>query len=48
MTVCECFCLQAATICGVVTMAAFFAKVSDSSLGGTYMALLNTVAQFGV
>lgn len=30
-----------------VSIMAFFAKISDSSVGGTYMTLLNTVANFG-
>ena len=30
-----------------VSMMAFFAKVSDPAIGGTYMTLLNTVANLG-
>lgn len=30
-----------------VSIMAFNAKVSDSSVGGTYMTLLNTVSNFG-
>lgn len=30
-----------------VSIMAFFAKVSDSSVGGTYMTLLNTVTNLG-
>lgn len=30
-----------------VSIMAFFAKISDSSVGGTYMTLLNTVSNFG-
>lgn len=33
--------------CMFVAIMAFFAKISDSSVGGTYMTLLNTVANFG-
>lgn len=30
-----------------VSIMAFFAKISDSSVGGTYMTLLNTVTNLG-
>jgi Acetyl-coenzyme A transporter 1 len=30
-----------------VPLMAFFAKVSDPAIGGTYMTLLNTVCNFG-
>merc|ERR1712194_214170 len=30
-----------------VSQASFFAKVSDPAMGGTYMTLLNTLANFG-
>lgn len=30
-----------------VSVMAFFAKVSDSAVGGTYMTLLNTLANLG-
>ncbi|XP_005088825.1 acetyl-coenzyme A transporter 1 [Aplysia californica] len=38
---------QVAVYCMFVSQMAFHAKISDPSIGGTYMTLLNTVANFG-
>lgn len=38
---------QVCVYCMFVSVMAFFAKVSDSSVGGTYMTLLNTLANLG-
>jgi len=38
---------QVAVYCVYVPTMAFFAKVSDPAIGGTYMTLLNTVCNMG-
>ncbi|XP_018573648.1 acetyl-coenzyme A transporter 1 [Anoplophora glabripennis] len=38
---------QVCVYCMFVSIMAFFAKISDSSVGGTYMTLLNTVTNLG-
>jgi PAT family acetyl-CoA transporter-like MFS transporter 1 len=38
---------QVCVYCMFVSIMAFFAKVSDTSVGGTYMTLLNTVTNLG-
>nr|XP_023020135.1 acetyl-coenzyme A transporter 1-like [Leptinotarsa decemlineata] len=38
---------QVCVYCMFVAVMAFFAKVSDSSVGGTYMTLLNTLSNLG-
>ncbi|KAL3273496.1 hypothetical protein HHI36_014937 [Cryptolaemus montrouzieri] len=38
---------QVCVYCMFVSVMAFFAKVSDSSVGGTYMTLLNTLSNLG-
>ncbi|KAJ8986188.1 hypothetical protein NQ317_005662 [Molorchus minor] len=38
---------QVCVYCMFVSLMAFFAKISDSSVGGTYMTLLNTVTNLG-
>ncbi|XP_057666812.1 acetyl-coenzyme A transporter 1 [Diorhabda carinulata] len=44
----SCYALhQVCVYCMFVALMAFFAKVSDSSVGGTYMTLLNTVTNLG-
>ena len=40
-------CLRGYAAAAVVSQMAFFAKVSDPRIGGTYMTLLNTVANLG-
>ncbi|CAG9824640.1 unnamed protein product [Phaedon cochleariae] len=38
---------QVCVYCMFVSIMAFFAKISDSSVGGTYMTLLNTISNLG-
>jgi len=45
---CKCFVAQIAVYCMFVPTMAFFAKVSDPLIGGTYMTLLNTVCNLGM
>ena len=45
----EAFCvIQIVVYCMYVPTMAFFAKVSDPVIGGTYMTLLNTVCNLGL